>query len=156
MVHEPSDLTAIVFDGVDKLQHLAYRFVDPAYVPQHPNAWETSVINRCHDYFRQVDDFLANPRNRGGQGRVFIASDHGFTATTELVYINRWLHDQGLLAWRTEVPEDKDGIDRRRTTRRIYRCLDHRKYPRVCLDPQFQRHLHHQRAPQNTRRSAMT
>jgi predicted AlkP superfamily phosphohydrolase/phosphomutase len=108
MVHEPSDLTAIVFDGVDKLQHLAYRFLDPRYLPQSPSPWERQVIDRCRAYFRQIDKFLGRVLEiLGDEGRVFIASDHGFTATTEVVYINKWLHDQGLLHWKVEVPEDQ-------------------------------------------------
>jgi predicted AlkP superfamily phosphohydrolase/phosphomutase len=107
MTHEPSDLTAIVFDGVDKIQHLAYRFLDPALLPSRPIPWEAEIIALCRAYFRQVDDFLGRTLTRVGKwGRVFVASDHGFTATREVVYINKWLHDQGLLAWRGEVSED--------------------------------------------------
>lgn len=109
MTHDPSDLTAIVFDGVDKIQHLAYRFLDPQYLPAEPNAWEQQVIDRCRAYFRQIDDFLGQALEMiDDDGRVFIASDHGFTATTEIVYINKWLADRGLLHWQTEVPEDRD------------------------------------------------
>ncbi|HZZ72901.1 MAG TPA: alkaline phosphatase family protein [Pirellulales bacterium] len=107
MEHEPSDLSAIVFDGVDKLQHLAYRYLDPKYVPAEPTAWEREIIDLCHQYFRQVDGFLARTLELvGPQGRVFIASDHGFTASTEIVYINRYLHDLGLLHWTREMAED--------------------------------------------------
>ena len=37
---------------------------------------------------------------------MFIASDHGFTASYEVVYINKWLADQGLLRWSEQLPED--------------------------------------------------
>jgi predicted AlkP superfamily phosphohydrolase/phosphomutase len=108
MDHEPSDLTAIVLDGVDKIQHLAYRFLDPALIPKDPTPWEAEVIATIHTYFRQVDDFLGRTIDRVGPwGRVFIASDHGFTATREVVYINKWLHDQGLLRWRGHFAEDQ-------------------------------------------------
>ena len=30
MQEDPCDLTAVLFDGVDKLQHLLWRFIDPA------------------------------------------------------------------------------------------------------------------------------
>lgn len=108
MATEPSDLTAIVLDGVDKLQHLAYRFLDPALIPAEPTEWEQKVIELCHDYFRMVDDSLGRIRKLvGSWGRLFVVSDHGFTGTQEIVYINRWLHDEGLLTWRGEVPEDQ-------------------------------------------------
>jgi predicted AlkP superfamily phosphohydrolase/phosphomutase len=108
MATEPSDLTAIVFDGVDKIQHLAYRFLDPQLIPKDPTPWEAEIIGMCRTYFKQVDDFLGQTLKRVGRwGRVFVASDHGFTGTHEVVYINKWLHDQGYLRWRGEVAEDK-------------------------------------------------
>lgn len=108
MVHEPSDLTAIVFDGVDKIQHLAYRYLDPAHCPVHPSPWETEIIDLCQAYFRQIDEFLGRTLARVGRwGRVFIVSDHGFTATQEIVYINKWLHDLGMLTWKERLPEDQ-------------------------------------------------
>ncbi len=108
MRHEPSDLTAIVFDGVDKIQHLAYRFLDPALIPSRPSAWESQVLEKCRGYFKQVDDFLGRTLERVGHwGRLFVVSDHGFTATREVVYINKWLHDQGFLRWRGQVAEDE-------------------------------------------------
>jgi predicted AlkP superfamily phosphohydrolase/phosphomutase len=109
MRHEPSDLTMIVFDGVDKLQHLAWRYLDPALVPARPTAWEREVIARCHAYFAQVDAFLGRTLELVGRwGRIFIASDHGFTATTEVVYINRWLCEHGYLQWKKPVAEDEE------------------------------------------------
>ncbi len=107
MINEPSDLTVIVFDGVDKIQHLAYRYLDPAFCPSNPDAWESDVIELCREYFRNIDGFLARTTERlGAWGRVFVASDHGFTGSTELFYVNKWLHEQGYLKWREEVPED--------------------------------------------------
>lgn len=110
MSAEPSDLTAIVFDGVDKIQHLAYRYLDPAYVPARPTAWESQVIARCHDYFRRVDACLgAVLQGLGDEGRVFIVSDHGFTASREIVYINTFLERQGWLAWHGDAADDEVG-----------------------------------------------
>jgi predicted AlkP superfamily phosphohydrolase/phosphomutase len=107
MLNEPSDLTAIVFDGVDKLQHLAYRYLDPALAPQSPTAWESDVIELCHTYFRQADEFLGRTLDLVGEdGRVFIASDHGFTATHEIVYVNKYLNDLGYMHWNREIAED--------------------------------------------------
>lgn len=107
MTTEPSDLTAIVFDGVDKIQHLAYYYLDPAYIPEKPTEWEAKVIELCQAYFRQIDEFLGRTLDLlGPWGRLFIASDHGFTATTEIVYINKWLHDEGYLTWQGEAEED--------------------------------------------------
>lgn len=109
MTHEPSDLTAIVFDGVDKLQHLAYRYLDPALAPADPDPWERQIIGLCHDYFRQIDSFLGRTLERiGVWGRVVVVSDHGFTASREILYINKWLHDRGWLTWKGEQSPDEE------------------------------------------------
>ncbi|MGH8549674.1 MAG: alkaline phosphatase family protein [Methylococcales bacterium] len=105
---EPSDLTMIVFDGADKIQHLAYRYLDPRLIPENPSPWEIDIIERCRNYFRRLDDYIGEIVEMiGDDGRVFIASDHGFTRTHQVVYINKWLHDQGLLHWRDEAPKDE-------------------------------------------------
>ena len=107
MTTDPSDLTAIVLDGVDKIQHLAYRLIDPKYRPGSPSPWEAEMIDLCRSYYAQVDRFLGELMQLVGPwARIVIASDHGFTATTEVVYINKWLSDQGWLTWRGEVEED--------------------------------------------------
>jgi len=111
MINEPSDLTAIVFDGVDKIQHLAYAFLDPDLLPKQPTAWEKEVQDRCEAYFKQIDDFLGRTIELLGKwGRVFIASDHGFTGTHEIVYINKWLHDEGLLVWQESAQDENESI----------------------------------------------
>lgn len=108
MLEEPSELTALVLDGVDKIQHLAYRFLDPSLIPAKPDPWEAEMIELCQSYFRQVDDFLGRLLQLvEPEGRVFIASDHGFTASTEMLYINKWLHDQGWLQWREQLAPDE-------------------------------------------------
>ncbi|MED6335687.1 MAG: alkaline phosphatase family protein [Planctomycetota bacterium] len=107
MIEDPSDLTIVVFDGVDKVQHLAYRFLDPSTAPRDPSPWEAEVIERCRVYFRKVDEYLGRMIELlGDDARVFIASDHGFTDSTEIVYVNKWLHEQGLLFWKEEQEVD--------------------------------------------------
>ena len=127
MTHEPSDLTMIVFDGVDKVQHLAYRFLDPSIAPRRPDGWETRVTERLRDYFRQVDRFLGLVMEKvGDSGRIFIASDHGFQTTTEVFYVNTWLAQNGFLRWRAEMDRD-DGAAI--VARRLTRHLDKYDWP---------------------------
>jgi predicted AlkP superfamily phosphohydrolase/phosphomutase len=107
MQEDPCDLTAVLFDGVDKLPHLLWRFIDPAYVPIHPSAWEQRIRHLCLDYFRQLDELIAETVAMAGpQASVFLASDHGFGPSTEVFYLNAWLHRQGYLEWATDAPED--------------------------------------------------
>ncbi len=105
--HEPSDLTAIVVDGVDKVQHLAYPLLDPNTAPTSPDDWQRDVTMACRRYFAQVDALLGRVLAMAGDSaRVFIASDHGFTASTEIFYVNRWLAEQGWLRWKGDVAPD--------------------------------------------------
>ena len=112
MTNEPSDLTAIVFDGVDKLQHLCWRFIDPRLFPDAPSPWEKHIRELCLEYFQQLDGFLSEIVTLAGSGsRAFIVSDHGFGATTELFYVNAWLHDHGYLHWtRDDSQDDGEGL----------------------------------------------
>ena len=41
MQEEPAELVGVLFDGVDKLQHLCWRFIDPTCRPVRPTRWET-------------------------------------------------------------------------------------------------------------------
>src|SRR5262249_48616942 len=56
---DPCALMAVLFDGVDRIQHLCWRFIDPAYAGEVRTRWEQEVRARCLAYFRQLDDVLA-------------------------------------------------------------------------------------------------
>ncbi len=109
MVHDPCDLVGIVFDGVDKLQHLLWRFLDPALEVGDPPPDVLRIRERCWDYFRLVDGFLRETvRIAGDDALVLIVSDHGFCGTDEIVYINTWLEQQGFLTWSADAPVEAD------------------------------------------------
>jgi predicted AlkP superfamily phosphohydrolase/phosphomutase len=100
MREEPADLTAVLFDGVDKLQHLCWRFLDPTCRPAVPSAWEAEITGLCEAYFRQLDELMAEIVSLAGPDTaVVLASDHGFGPTADVFYLNTWLEQQGYLAW---------------------------------------------------------
>ncbi len=97
---DPAPLTAVLFDGVDKLQHFCWRFIDRNLFPQEPTAWESRVRKLCLDYYREIDRMIGEIAAMGDEDTsVFIASDHGFGATVEVFYLNAWLHEHGYLSW---------------------------------------------------------
>jgi predicted AlkP superfamily phosphohydrolase/phosphomutase len=105
MINDPCDLTGIVFDGVDKLQHLLWQFLDPALTPAEPSKEFLRVRELCRDYFRQIDHFLEETvKLAGPDATILMASDHGFTSTDEVLYINTWLEKEGFLTWKPETP----------------------------------------------------
>lgn len=105
---EPSDVVAVVFDGADKLQHACWRHIDPACMADAPTAAEREIRDLCRDYFRRLDDILAEVVALAGPGaRTFVVSDHGFGPTQEVFYVNAWLEEQGLLSWAPGVVADR-------------------------------------------------
>ena len=83
MQDEPADLMAVMFDGVDKLQHLCWRFIDPACRPEQPDR-----LGAGHDRPLRALLPLARRADRGSivelagpDATVVLASDHGFGPT---------------------------------------------------------------------------
>jgi predicted AlkP superfamily phosphohydrolase/phosphomutase len=99
MVSDPCDLTAVVFDGVDKLQHLFWPYI--LGLEGFIGTPEKDAIRElCLDYFRKLDNIITGIVELAGPGAsVFMASDHGFQTTDEIFYLNKWLNDNGLLHW---------------------------------------------------------
>jgi predicted AlkP superfamily phosphohydrolase/phosphomutase len=97
---EPADLVGVMFDGVDKLQHLCWRFIDPECRPAEPSAWELEMIERCERYFHTLDAMIADlVALAGPDATVILASDHGFGPTREVFHVNSWLEREGYLVW---------------------------------------------------------
>jgi predicted AlkP superfamily phosphohydrolase/phosphomutase len=126
------DLMAVLFDGVDKLQHQVWKFVDPALVPTNLNPWEKRVRELCLEYFRKLDGYIEKLVELAGpEAQVFMASDHGFTATTEVLRINAFLHQKGYLAWKET--DGSDAANRRDAV--LFANLDWEKTLAYCRTP---------------------
>jgi len=129
---ESPDLMAVMFDGVDKLQHQAWLYVDPAQQKAELGAYHRRMRGLCLDYFRQLDGFIERLVTAAGpQAQVFLASDHGFTGTTEVVRINAYLHEKGYLHWK-ELPDTDAG---RRREDSMFAFLDWRNTIAYCRTP---------------------
>ncbi len=99
------DLTAFVDDGPDKLQHLAWPYLDPACFPQDASPRDFRIRKLCFKYFRMLDQLLGEVVELAGRHvRIFIASDHGFCGTQKIFYVNVWLREHGYLRWREGAP----------------------------------------------------
>ena len=99
MQEEPCDLTAIVFDGVDRVQHLCWRYLSPPAGERLSTDGER-VRQRCLEYFRELDRLLADVVDlAGAEATVVFASDHGFGPQTGTFFANAWLEQSGYLVW---------------------------------------------------------
>lgn len=124
MNEEPADLTAAMLDGVDKLQHSCWRFLDPRFVPAEPTPFESRIRELCIEYFRRLDDFLGELVELAGpDARIFIASDHGFGPTETVLRINKWLEQHGYLQW-SEPGAAKSSGEAPKTGNKHYVLLD--------------------------------
>ncbi len=105
MNEDPCELTGILFDGVDKLQHLCWRFLDPNCLSGQLSSWEGKIRDLCLEYFRQLDRFLAEIAGVAGpEATIVMASDHGFGAQKEIFFVNSWLEQNGYLTWADDEP----------------------------------------------------
>ena len=113
MEQDPCHLTALLFDGMDKVQHLCWRFIDPRYAALDSSPWAARVRERVMDYFRGLDQILRDIAAMAAPDTTFvIASDHGFQAQTGTLFINTWLEQHGYLAWADEgVSRTADAAD---------------------------------------------
>ncbi|WP_300462931.1 alkaline phosphatase family protein [Desulfobacula sp.] len=100
MRKDPCELTAILFDGVDKIQHLCWRFLSPKYLNGDMSVQEQRIRNLCLEYFSKLDRILLEINELAGpDARIIMASDHGFGAQTQTFFVNSWLAQNGYLSW---------------------------------------------------------
>jgi predicted AlkP superfamily phosphohydrolase/phosphomutase len=112
MENEPTDLTAIVFDGVDKLQHLFWRFLDPACMPKKWLPWEKNMQDKVIEYFSRMDAYIDQIVSLAGdEANIFMVSDHGFGPTRYLFHVNVLLEKLGFLGWK-DFDEKTKGVNR--------------------------------------------
>ncbi len=129
---EDPDLMAVLFDGVDKLQHQAWLFLDPALQSGELSEYHLRMRGLCLDYFRQLDGFIERLiTSVGPDVQVFLASDHGFTSTYEIVRINAYLREKGYLHWK-EMPDTAEAARREGTQ---FANLDWKRTTAYCRTP---------------------
>lgn len=129
---EAPDLMAVMFDGVDKLQHQAWLYIDPAQQHGELSDYHRRMRVLCLEYFSQLDGFIERLVTAAGpDAQVFLASDHGFTATTEIVRINTFLHERGYLKW-ASVPGTDAG---KRREESMFAYLDWEHTIAYCRTP---------------------
>jgi predicted AlkP superfamily phosphohydrolase/phosphomutase len=100
MQDEPCELVAVLFDGVDRIQHLCWRFLEPGATRESlgPDGWR--VRERCLEYFHELDRLIAEVVALARpEATVVLASDHGFGPQTGTFFVNAWLEERGYLAW---------------------------------------------------------
>jgi predicted AlkP superfamily phosphohydrolase/phosphomutase len=96
----PYGLIACVFDGTDRLQHTFWRDIDP----QHPARADEDVLKKrdvIADLYRRMDDLVGKTMSKcqHKDTLLLVISDHGFGPFRRGVDLNRWLEQNGYLAF---------------------------------------------------------
>lgn len=108
MREDRTELTAVVLDGPDKIQHLFWRYVDPDCHAGEPGPHTDRIRELATGFYRRMDDNIRRMVEAAGPDtNVIIVSDHGFGPTTEIVYINEWLARHGYLTWANAAQDAK-------------------------------------------------
>jgi predicted AlkP superfamily phosphohydrolase/phosphomutase len=92
------DLAVCVVTETDRVHHFLWSaLMDPG----------SRLHGRILDFYRAVDETVAELAVRAGDGGLFIASDHGFGPARTQFYLNAWLRRAGYLA----LPADAASLD---------------------------------------------
>ena len=132
LAEDDPDLFAVMFDGTDKLQHQLWHVLEPALQPKNPSSEHARLRELTLAYYRRLDDYIARlVEIAGPKAQVFIASDHGFAGTAQIVRINRYLGELGYLAWAT----DDGSAEAKRRVEVNFAFLDWQKTKAFCATP---------------------
>lgn len=98
LAEEPWRLAICVITETDRVHHFLWRqLTDPA----------SRLHGRIMEFYRQVDDALAEWVPYAGDGGLVIVSDHGFGPANTQFYLNAWLRQAGYLA----LPADAASLE---------------------------------------------
>ncbi|ORE93412.1 type I phosphodiesterase/nucleotide pyrophosphatase [Stappia sp. 22II-S9-Z10] len=107
MNEDPTELTFVVLDGPDKIQHLFWRYMDPECYAGEPGEDTDKITAACIDFYERMDKNIQRMVEAAGpETNIIITSDHGFGPTTEVVYVNEWLARRGYLKWSDSAEAD--------------------------------------------------
>ncbi|MBN2561198.1 MAG: alkaline phosphatase family protein [Phycisphaerae bacterium] len=91
-------LVACVFDGTDRVQHMFWRYIDPAH-PAHEGFGDERLKNAIPELFERMDDLVGRTMDKCNDDDtlLFVISDHGCKSFRYGVDLNRWLIDNGYM-----------------------------------------------------------
>jgi predicted AlkP superfamily phosphohydrolase/phosphomutase len=99
----PCDAYLLVFMQSDHAQHKFWRYLDPAY-PGYDPGQDARFRDAILKVYQALDSLLGELVDHFGEtARYVLLSDHGAGPTYGVMYINRWLRQEGLLHLKTST-----------------------------------------------------
>lgn len=94
-----------VFDGVDRVQHMYWRYMEDGH-PAQAHSENAEHVKAIEDYYIRNDKLVGQIRKKVKKGDLLmVISDHGFTSFRRGVNLNRWFLDNGYM----KLKEGADG-----------------------------------------------
>ena len=122
------DVFVGVFGSTDRAQHFLWKYSDPTH-PAYDGDEDLGVPDPLAAVYQAVDRAISDCLSAmGGDVTTIVMSDHGSGPCDSVVYLDRWLQEQGLLAYR-QIAEPPA----RRLLRQAY-WLARRSFPRSVKD----------------------
>ncbi|MFT7699808.1 MAG: hypothetical protein ACI8S7_001638, partial [Candidatus Krumholzibacteriia bacterium] len=95
--HQPEGVIAIVFDAMDRIQHMFFRYLDD----DHPaNRGKDTEIHKhaIRDLYEKGDKLVGEVMAKmGDRDELLVVSDHGFKPFKRGVNLNTWFRNHGYL-----------------------------------------------------------
>jgi predicted AlkP superfamily phosphohydrolase/phosphomutase len=96
------DLLVGVVESTDRVQHMMWRFQDPAH-PMYDAALAEKFGDAILRVYRRADQLVGEALDRVEPGTtVLVVSDHGFHSWRKAVNLNTWLVQQGYMTLQTQ------------------------------------------------------
>ncbi|MBN2301035.1 MAG: alkaline phosphatase family protein, partial [Lentisphaerae bacterium] len=110
LVNLESGLCVCVFDGTDRIQHMFWRQIDKDH-PANNNVPVKLKGDReaIQDVYGRMDEVVGEAMKRCDDDRtvLMVMSDHGFAPFRYGIDLNRWLADNGYLAFKKKTTDSK-------------------------------------------------
>jgi predicted AlkP superfamily phosphohydrolase/phosphomutase len=124
----PWDFLMVVYGASDRLAHKLWKYWDPNHALYDP-ALASVYGDMLPRIYRELDAAVGTLLDElvDEQTTVFIVSDHGFGPMEKAVYLNRWLAQNGYLAYKSSgalTPKEKLQTAIRAGLRQGVRLLD--------------------------------
>jgi predicted AlkP superfamily phosphohydrolase/phosphomutase len=101
-----------LFDTPDRLQHMFFRFRDPAHPANH-NGFRAELAQAVEEHYRNCDNIVGKALEHAGDDTLLVVlSDHGMNSFKRGLNLNTWLYENGFLALKNgAVPGEEENGD---------------------------------------------